>query len=85
MQTKDKIAGGKLVSFVPEGFTYDALDGIARDGLRRIALGNDEAQARTRFLFAAGGRGVARRRYNEQRPSGETPALEGGRIFGGAV
>lgn len=81
MQTENEIFGWKLVSFEPEGFANDTFDGIACDGFGGKTFGDDHAKARAFGVC----RDIARGADHKQSPSGNALALQGRRIFGGAV
>jgi hypothetical protein len=85
MQTKYQIADREFMPPMPEGLAYDTLDGITRHGAGGVALGDDETQSGARFRTLGGWFDFAWRGHNEQRPSGKTFTLKGGRIFRGAV
>ena len=82
MQTKNQIARREFVTPLPESFTDDTFDGVARDGKRRHTLGDHQAQA---CVFGLPGLCSPGCRNDKQRPPGQMPAFEGGGELGGAM
>lgn len=71
MQAENEIALRKLLLTLAESLAYDSFYGVSCNGSSGEAFGDNQAEPGLGISF----RLFARRRYNKQRPSGNTSAL----------
>src|SRR3546814_153534 len=83
VQAQHVVLRRQLQSAMPEGLADDTLERIARAGMRRVALGDDHAQACLGSL--PGGQVIRRGAENEESPSGPPAPFQGSGKLRGAM